>query len=247
MTSETPHATGPGLPVSHSQGFQGRLSLAFQEPLTVAARIRQNRFHAPEAREFRAHLRNLLGQADATTRQAGYPPELAKLATYSVVALLDESILNSPGPLRGEWIGYPLQQEIFGENVAGESFYLQLRDLLARADSQDLADILEVYLLCLLLGFKGRYAASDGAEIQGLVTATTQKLNRIRGAAGTFTPQGRLPADESAPNRLDPWIPRLTRMSLGGIVVLVVLFIGFRLLLMPGNSGVGELVQQLIR
>lgn len=213
----------------------------------MAARVRQNQFHAPDSAEFRRHFRQLLGQADSTIRQAGYPSDFAKLATYAVVALMDESILNTPGPLRNDWIGYPLQQELFGENVAGENFYLQLRDLLARPDSNDLGDILEIFLIALLLGFKGRYAASDGAEIQGLITATTQKLHRIRGGPGTFTPQAWPSADEVAPERRDPWIPRLVRLAIIGLVALVVLFIGFRLLLMPGTTGVRELVDQMIR
>ena len=238
-------SSGPaGVP---DPGFQGRLSLAFQEPLTVAARVRQNQFQAPDPAEFRRHFRQLLGQADSSTRQGGYPADFAKLATYAVVALMDESILNTPGPLRDGWIGYPLQQELFGENVAGENFYLQLRDLLARPDSNDLGDILEVFLIALLLGFKGRYAASDGAEIQGLITATSQKLHRIRGETGAFTPQAWPSGDEVAPERRDPWIPRLVRVAIISLVAVVVLFIGYRQLLMPGNAGVRELVDQMIR
>ena len=244
VSSQTPGSVTTG---SHLPDHQGRLSLAFQEPLTVAARIRRNQFHAPDAGEFRRHLRNLLGQADGSTRQAGYPPDFAKLATYAVVALLDESILNSPGPLRGDWVGFPLQQELFGENVAGENFYLQLRDLLARPESRDLGDILEVFLLCLLLGFKGRYAASDGAEIQGLITATSQKLSRIRGGPGPVTPQAKIPRGEVAPERSDPWVPRLIRAIYAVSGVAFVLFVGFRLLLASGNSGVRDLVDQLIR
>jgi len=247
MTSDSSQYQASGSTGSHLPDPQGRLSLAFQEPLTVAARVRRNQFHAPDAGEFRRHLRNLLGQADAATRQAGYPPDYAKLATYAVVALLDESILNSPGPLRGDWVGYPLQQELFGENVAGENFYLQLRDLLARPESRDLGDILEVFLLCLLLGFKGRYAASDGAEIQGLITASTQKLNRLRGGTAAVTPQARLPRGEAAPERADPWVPRLIRTTFVASGVAIVLFVGFRLLLASGNAGVRDLVEQLIR
>lgn len=232
---------------AHLPPHQGNLSLAFQEPLTVAARIRRNQFQAPDAAEFRMHLKNLLGQADANTRQAGYPPEFAKLAVYAVVALLDESILNSPGPLRGVWVGYPLQQELFGENVAGENFYLQLRDLLARPDTPELGEILEVFLLCLLLGFKGRYAASDGAEVQGLITATNQKLSRIRGGGGPITPQAYHPQGEEAPARSDPWIPRLVRATIGAAIVALVLFVGFRVLLASGSSGVSDLAEQLIR
>lgn len=247
MTSASSNNPEPVNTGSHLPQHQGNLSLAFQEPLTVAARIRRNQFHAPDAGEFRGHLRNLLGQADAATRQAGFPADFAKLATYAVVALLDESILNSPGPLRGEWVGYPLQQELFGENVAGENFYLQLRDLLARPDSDDLGDILELFLLCLLLGFKGRYAASDGAEVQGLITATNQKLSRIRGGPDHVTPQANLPQGEVAPGRSDPWVPRLLRASIGMSVVALLLFVGFRVLLASGSSGVRDLVDQLIR
>jgi type VI secretion system protein ImpK len=223
------------------------LSLAFQEPLTVAARIRRNQFQAPDATVFRNHLTNLLGQADATTRQSGYPADFAKLATYAVVALLDESILTSPGPLREQWVGYPLQQELFGENVAGENFYLQIRDLLARPDTPELADILEIFLLCLLLGFKGRYAASDGAEIQGLITAANQKLRRIRGGAGPMAAQAFHPQGETPPEQLDPWIPRLIRGTVGAAIVALILFVGFKVLLASGASGVRDLAEQLIR
>ena len=51
------------------------------------------------------------------------------------------------------------------------------------------------------------------AEIQGLITATTQKLNRIRGGTGVLTPQARLPRGEVAPERADPWVPRLFRTT----------------------------------
>ncbi len=212
----------------------------------MAARIRRNAFHAPDAGEFRRHIRHLLGQADATTRQSGYPAEFAKLGTYAVVALLDESILNAAGPLKGAWVGHPLQQELFGENVAGENFYLQLRDLLARPDSRDLGDILELFLLCLLLGFKGRYAASDGAEVQGLVTATIQKIHRIRGGTGVLAPHASLPRGEQAPPRIDPWAPRLLKSTVAAFAAAVVLFIVFRLFLMSGNSDVAELAERVI-
>ena len=247
MTREPDSRSGTGTNPPQLPGGRGHLALAFQEPLTVAARIRRNEFHAPDTGELRRHLKQLLGQADASSRQVGYPPEYAKLATYAVVALLDESILNAPGPARGEWVGFPLQQELFGENVAGENFYLQLRDLLGRPESQDLGDILEVFLLCMFLGFRGRYAASDGAEVQGLITATTQKIHRLRGEGGPLTPQARLPAREVAPERVDPWVPPLLRSTLVAAGVAFLLFVGFRLLLASGSSAVRDLVEQTIR
>jgi len=226
---------------------RGRLALAFQEPLTVAARIRRKRFQASDANEFRRHILHLIQEADASTRTGRYPEEYAKLATYAVVALLDESILSSPGPLREGWLGYPLQQELFGENVAGENFFLQLRDLLARPDSPELADILELYQLCLLLGFKGRYSASEGAEIRGLITATGQRIQRLRGSDSGLAPQAWLPGGETPPVRTDPWIPLLLRIGVVGIALALVLFVVYRIVLAAGASGLRDSVALLLQ
>ena len=98
MDQATQAAT-PSTDTSRSQpSDRGMLALAFQEPLTVAARIRRKRFQASDANEFRRHILHLLREADHTARGAHYPAEYAKLATYAVVAVLDESILSSPGP-----------------------------------------------------------------------------------------------------------------------------------------------------
>lgn len=228
------------------QTIRGRLALAFQEPITVAARIRRNRFNASDASEFRRHIVHLLKEADNSARASGYPGEYAKFATYAVVALLDESILSSPGPLRDGWLGYPLQQELFGENVAGENFFLQLRDLLGRPDSADLAEILEVYQLALLLGFKGRYSASEGAEIRGLITATGQRIQRLRGADPSLAPSVWLPSGETTPERTDPWIPTLLRIGMGAAALALVLFVIFRIVLASGASGLEDTVSQLL-
>ena len=46
---------------------------------------------------------------------------------------------------------------------------------------QETADLLEIYYLCLLLGFKGRYAA--GGDLRSVMAATQEKIRRIRGPA----------------------------------------------------------------
>ena len=213
----------------------------------MAARIRRNRFQASDADEFRRHILHLLRSADEATRSAGYPGEFAKLGTYAAVALLDESILSSPGPLRDGWLGYPLQQELFGENVAGENFFLQLRDLLARPDSPELADLLELFQLCLLLGFRGRYSASEGAEIRGLITATGQKIQHLRGKDPGLMPQAWLPPDESAPERVDSRIPLLLRIGAVAAGVALVLFVVYRIVLALGASGLEDSITMALQ
>ncbi len=61
------------------------------------------------------------------------------------------------------WLGKPLQLEHFGTFAAGEEFFRRLDAIRASQDPQRL-DVLEVYTLCLCLGFKGKYGGVQGLE-----------------------------------------------------------------------------------
>jgi len=106
----------------------------------------------------------MLVAADREAREAGYDRDVVRLAVYAFVAFLDESVLNSPQDMFSEWPRRPLQEEVFGDHRAGETFFQNMRDLLSRPDSRALADVLEVYLLCLLLGYRGRYGSGSRAR-----------------------------------------------------------------------------------
>ena len=162
------HAPETALPAARSTvSRSGALAIAFQEVFTVAIRVRAKRQMAADAESFRTHVKQLLAVADREARQAGYEAEYVKLAVYAYIALLDESVLNSNQPMFASWPRQSLQEEVFGDHIAGENFFVHLQDLMARQDSQDLADILEVFLLCLLLGFRGRYAVQGEAGTVG--------------------------------------------------------------------------------
>lgn len=192
-----------------SSGRQGHLALAFQEALTAVARLRTDRQVAADAEAFRSHLKRLLGQADASAREVGYSPETVRLAVYAVVALVDESVLASSHAIFADWPRRPLQEEVFGEHMAGAVFFDNLRSLLGQQDSEDLADVLEVCLLCLFLGFQGRYAGDDGTQLAAIKTAVSDKIVRIRGVSGELTPEWGPPAGEQPPQLRDPWMKRL--------------------------------------
>lgn len=226
-----------GLPFdapSGSRHGRGQLALALQEALTATARLRANRQVASDPASFRSHMKRLLSAADSESRSAGYPPEDVKLAIYAVVAFLDESVLNSRQPMFAEWPQKPLQEEVFGEHMAGEFFFDNLRQLLARQDSEDLADLLEVYHLCLLLGFKGRYTGSDRGELHQFTSTIGDKILRIRGGVAGLSPAWRLPADERAPKAKDPWVRRMGYVAAGILGIVVLQFVLFRLMLGPG-------------
>jgi len=113
------------------------------------------------------------------------------------------------------WSRKPLQEELFGEHMGGEVFFENLRTLIGRQDSEELADVLEVYQLCLLLGFRGRYGAAGQSEAQRWAGAAAEKIARVRGALGELAPGWAPPERETFPLNLDPWLRRLAITALG--------------------------------
>jgi type VI secretion system protein ImpK len=222
----------------------GGLALALQEPFTVAARLRAGRQQAADAASFRAHVKSLLSAADGEARGRGYDPNDVKLAIYAYAAFLDETVLNSAQALFAEWTRQPLQEEIFGEHMAGENFFRYLHDLLGRADSADLADLLEVYLLCLQLGFRGRYM-NDPGSLQGLMLSIQQKMQRIRGVRDTIAPTWLLPQNERVEVIADPWLRRLLLSVVTAAGVSLLLWVLFTLVLHGRANDINELARQL--
>jgi len=224
---------------------RGRLALALQEALTAIVRHRAGKQIAADADSFRAHFKNLLRIADDEARSVGVAETDVRLALFAVVAFLDESIMNAPQPMFSQWPRRPLQEEIFGGHMGGELFYQYLQQLLARQESEMLADVLEVFQLCLLLGFRGRYGGRED-EVQTLVARLGDKIDRARGGPAPLAPAWR-PSTDALARRRDPWARRL---MLGGAVALgltMVLFITYAIVLRAGASGLRELVAQLPR
>jgi len=219
-------------------GRRGQLALALQETLTATVRLRANRQVAADAGAFRASVKHMLATADQQARQLGYPADDVRLAIYAVVAFLDESVLNSGQQMFADWPRQPLQDELFGGHTAGEVFFQQLRQLLAREDSEDVADVLEVFELCMLLGFQGRYGVSRDGELQTFASLAGDKIARIRGPLGEISPGWRPPPGQVGPTAHDPWVRRLGYGAAGAAVVMSLLFVTYRIALLPDGLGV---------
>src|ERR1043165_9293663 len=212
------------------------LALHFQEVLTAIVRLRANRQTVTDAESFRQHMREALRIAGEQAQRSGYNLEDANLAAFAAAALLDESILNSRNPLFADWPRKPLQEEMFGIHVAGETFFQNAQQLLARNDSPEVADLLEVYDLCLLLGYRGRYSIGGSGELQAMKDAIAAKTRRIRGAYPGLAPGWALPQDPPRATGADPWVKRLTWAAIGCAVLALLLFVVFKLALGSGVS-----------
>ena len=114
---------------------------------------------------------------ETKARQADVPQEDVQQAKYAICAFVDEMILTSSWGLKESWADKPLQLAYFNDFAAGEEFYNRT-DTLRGAKKNS---VLEVYYLCLALGFRGKYVDLQGMEKKKVLMDTI--LREIRGAA----------------------------------------------------------------
>jgi type VI secretion system protein ImpK len=215
----------------------GRLALIFQEMFTVIVRLRANRQAVNNAESFRTNMRSALKQAGAEAASQGYSADYSKFASFAVIAFLDESILNSGNPVFADWPRRPLGEELFGSHLAGEIFFQGLERLLTAKDSRELGDLLEVYYLCLLLGYRGRYGVSGPESTHALMEAVGDKIRRIRGPLQPLSPAGG-PLADAPPQRPDPWMRRLVLLGIALAVLTAALLVGFGFSLRSGFENI---------
>jgi type VI secretion system protein ImpK len=222
----------------------GRVNLAliYQEILTAITRFRSNLQAVSDAASFRAQIKGAIGVAEGEATRRGYPADDVRLATFAVVAFLDESILNSGNPIFADWPRMPLQEELFGVHTAGEMFFQCVDRLMAKGDNPLTADVLEIYALCLLLGFRGRYSMSGQESVRAIAANVAEKLQNLRGGPRTLAPNWAPPKDVVKQKASDPLVTGLMFGAVGALVIAVLLFVGFKFMLISGASGLHSLV-----
>lgn len=225
------------------------LASCYENAFTIILRLSSFKTQAGgDSQGFRASIRAALKAAMEQAKLLGYSSEINQLAFFAVVAFLDESVLKNQIPAFADWAQRPLQEEMFGHNRAGEVFFEHLRSVLARQDSPEVADCLEVYCLCMLLGFRGRYALSASSlsgsdptgaslpngEIRALIRTAREKIDRIRGLL-TFMPPSDVPEVRQR-SAVDRWSRALGIVALVLFVLTALAYAGFWITLNSGAS-----------
>jgi len=124
---------------------------ASAEVLIAATRIGSDQ-SLPPADQLRKELLSHLQQMVLRCRESGVSDTDTAEARYAIVAFIDERILKSTWPGRSEWMNNPLQLQLYREYAAGENFFARMAALLK---SERPSAALEVYYLCIALGFMG--------------------------------------------------------------------------------------------
>lgn len=135
----------------------------------------------PDPTVIRTRALELKGKLDKAADEAGIAPTDREAAVFALVALTDETVLNTKGPARDAWIARPLQLELFGQNVAGEEFFTRLDAY--RKDRENRIDALEVCYCCLAFGFMGRLRLAGTERLRALLSEVEHDIAAVRGTS----------------------------------------------------------------
>ncbi len=112
--------------------------------------------------EFRNRIVMLLDESKEQSEKQGFSGEDYELALFAVVTWLDELVMCSGWAEADQWKKEQLQRSYFNTARAGEEFFKWLDSL-----TPDKDNVREVFLVCLILGLKGKYYLRAERDVPG--------------------------------------------------------------------------------
>jgi len=205
------------------------LAILYEGVFTVIVRMQAQRQLASVAETFRTRIKTVLTEVERDAIAAGYSAHDIRDTHFAVVAFLDSVVLHSNDPVKPEWERQTLQEELFGQTDAGVVFFEKLENFRARGDSAQLADMLEVYLLCLLLGFEGRYSGRLRGELESIAEKVRRRIDDIRGVSDQVSPSDiRVSATTLQTPQTIRRVDRFALFTLAAAIFTLLLFLLFK-------------------
>jgi type VI secretion system protein ImpK len=122
----------------------------------------------------RQRIKAFLDGIDREGLDAGLGQDDIRAVKYPLLAFIDETILGSNWEHRELWRTNPLVNELFNDRLAGTRFFTNLNEIRRGGDARH--DLLEVYHLCLTLGFEGQYRVAGREQLRPLIDEIRREL-----------------------------------------------------------------------
>jgi type VI secretion system protein ImpK len=176
IPSGQPDAIGVDLPGA------GPLLNAAGPLLTLAVQLRNTLSHADPSRLF-AYVAQEVRRFEETARARGVRQENVTVARYGLCTFLDECALSTPWGAESSWSAESLLSKFHGERYGGEKFFAALERMLREPAGH--IDLIELFDVCLLLGFQGRYRIADRGQAK-LADFQAEVSRVLRAQKGEF-------------------------------------------------------------
>ncbi len=195
-----------------------------------------NNYGNPES--LKARVTEMFQRFERESRSAGIDNEKVKKATFALVAFLDETIISSAWNQKEVWLSDPLQIRMFDTFNAGEEFFTYLEELRQRSSVNK--DVLEIYYLCLALGFKGKYQLQSPELLRRVIDDLNMELHPgMYQSIDSISPNAK-PAEGvvvSSGRRLPVWI-----YPVSAVIIFVVFYV---IMSSSATSAADEIIESL--
>lgn len=222
------------------------LALLYQECITALVRVRAGEVRVDNA-SFRMRAKRAIEDAEKRAAELQFDRADIRKASLAVVGLLDEVALGSGAFDRTDWHRLPLALEMYEEPRAGQVVFSQLEDSLAAgAGTLKHAQLLEVYMICLLLGFEGRYSGRPD-ELRAIIDRLRGRISEIKPWGGPLCPEVEVQNEAEPPAPAPAAKPKLDRLLLLGIIAgggAILLFLLFKLHLWWASGSAAEVIRR---
>lgn len=153
--------------------------------------LMRNNCMPSDANTFSHAVQSLLDQFEREAQKHGFSNDNIFDAKYAFCATIDEAVLSARTGIRDAWERHPLQLLLFGEQLAGEHFFDRLEA--ARNGGAGRVAALEVFQMCLLIGFKGRYLLEGPEKLKYLISQLSDQIIHLKGPPPGFAPHWSTP------------------------------------------------------
>lgn len=150
------------------------LSEVASECLILILQLRSTIDYGDSA-NLKSRVYEMFERYEDNARRTGIDNEKIRLSKFALVAFLDETIISSEWPQKAEWLSDPLQIKLFDTFNAGEEFFIYMAELRLRSSQNK--DVLEIYYLCLSLGFKGKYQLQSPENLRRIIDDLNLELH----------------------------------------------------------------------
>jgi type VI secretion system protein ImpK len=127
----------------------------------------------PGYQQFRQEVLNALQRIESEAQQHGVEREDASKAVYALSLFMDEQVAESEWTGKMQWMNEPLSIVKLQDPQGGINFFSILDSLGERQKA-----LKEVFLVCLALGFRGKYAELDLTQQSARIAEVRQKVVR---------------------------------------------------------------------
>ncbi len=127
--------------------------------------------------ELRPRIASMLTDFERRAERYRFNHKIIQVSKFALAAFVDETVLTNDFNLKNEWEKNALQLEYFNEQLAGNKFFDKLEAMIKQIEVTQ--DAVEIYYICMLLGFKGRYAIYEKEKLLATMQKTANALVKV--------------------------------------------------------------------